>query len=532
MPSRVRVTFLPAGLTAEVAPGTTVLAAAAEAGLLIPAPCGGRGACGRCAVRVESGALAPPDERETAALERAGSPDASLRLACMAVVTGAVSVRTRGATTSPAVRPGGGTGVETAGARMVAAVDLGTTGVSAAVLDASSGARLGVASVPNAQAVRGADVLSRIAYALAGGADELREAAERSVLAALAAAGGGAVTDGAPTFERVVVAGNTGMVSLLAGADTAGLASHPFTHGLPRTGPLTRTPLAEALPGAEILLVPPVAAFVGGDLTAGLIAEGLAEAADGVAYLDIGTNAEVAVFEAGEAWVTSAPAGPAFEGWGISCGGSAGPGGIVAVEWGRPGWRPVVAGGGSAAHLTGSGLLSGVAALRGSGHLAPDGLLGEGGPFAARLFTLPDGVRAFALGGDPAERSVYLSQLDIRAFQYAKAAVRVALEGCVEAAGRRAPIEAYVLAGAFGGALAEEDLIATGVVPREAAGRVRHAGGAALEGAAAIALDPGLLGVAERFSAMVRHVDLAAGASFSERFVAATRLEPYTLERV
>ncbi len=60
---RVPVTFEPSGAVAWVDPGTTVLQAGRAAGVVISAPCGGRGVCGQCGVRVLAGELAPPTER-------------------------------------------------------------------------------------------------------------------------------------------------------------------------------------------------------------------------------------------------------------------------------------------------------------------------------------------------------------------------------------------------------------------------------------------------------------------------------------
>ena len=44
----VAVRFLPRGVQVEVETGTSLLDAAAAAGVRIAAPCGGEGACGEC----------------------------------------------------------------------------------------------------------------------------------------------------------------------------------------------------------------------------------------------------------------------------------------------------------------------------------------------------------------------------------------------------------------------------------------------------------------------------------------------------
>jgi len=86
-----RVTFLPGGESAEVAPGTTLLDAADAAGAGLPHNCGGVCACVTCHVWVEAGqrSLAEPSEREDDKLSEAMGLTAQSRLGCQAVVAGA-----------------------------------------------------------------------------------------------------------------------------------------------------------------------------------------------------------------------------------------------------------------------------------------------------------------------------------------------------------------------------------------------------------------------------------------------------------
>jgi len=516
------VGFEPADRSAKVARGVTVLAAAAEAGVIITAPCGGRGACGRCAVTVLEGGLEPPDERELAALARARVGASGIRLACMARVAGDVTVRTL--VSSPdASRVVTGQDARS----VVAGVDLGTTSVAVQLIDATRRTVIGSARVTNRQSSFGADVLSRIAAALAGADERLMIAAEESVLEAITLARGDR-PGSALSIERVVVAGNTAMISLLAGRDVAGLASHPFSHALAGLKRLTGGRLVSDVGVAEILVVPPVAAFVGGDLVAGLIAEGLADETAETLFIDLGTNAEVAAVANGRPVVASAPAGPAFEGWGIACGGQAGPGGITRVlPWDSGEGLRVVTSEGTPSHLTGSGLISAVAHLCRVGHLDPGGLLQPEGPAQRRFFSA-DGVLAVSLCEDPLDHDVFLSQLDVRALQSAKAAVCVAVRAVAAAAGVTF-FRDVVVTGAFGGAVETADLIGLGIVPAEAAGVLRNVPEAALRGAAAMALDLDLFEDARAFVARAEHVDLAAGGSFTDDFVAALRLEPFSL---
>jgi len=82
--SQHRVTFQPQGRAVSVLDGTTVLEAAAVAGLVIDTPCGGAGTCGKCRVQVAQGATEPCE------LDRKTFTEAELaegwRLACQNLV--------------------------------------------------------------------------------------------------------------------------------------------------------------------------------------------------------------------------------------------------------------------------------------------------------------------------------------------------------------------------------------------------------------------------------------------------------------
>jgi len=94
-----RVTFLPGGRAAQVAPGATLLEAAGAAGVALPHNCGGVCACTTCHVWVEAGldSLSRPGEREDDRLDEAAGLSAQSRLGCQAAVgTADVTVRIPG----------------------------------------------------------------------------------------------------------------------------------------------------------------------------------------------------------------------------------------------------------------------------------------------------------------------------------------------------------------------------------------------------------------------------------------------------
>ncbi len=83
---QVSVTFEPNGRTVSVLPGTKIVEAAARAGLTLETPCGGQGSCGKCRVRIASGAC------DATEVDRKVFDDAELadgwRLACQTDICG------------------------------------------------------------------------------------------------------------------------------------------------------------------------------------------------------------------------------------------------------------------------------------------------------------------------------------------------------------------------------------------------------------------------------------------------------------
>lgn len=519
---RFPVTIEPAGVTVWTTEGTTVLDAARAAGVMIPAPCGGRGACGKCAVKVVEGEPVHPDKEEQVGLKLAPK---GVRLACRMKATGPMAIRPLVAAPTSATA-----GELSSDEPLVAGIDLGTTTVAAVVVGKRSGRQLGRAVVPNRQAVYGADVISRVAAGIGGSERELASAASESILDALCGACGSACAC-LEDVVRIVVAGNSAMTALILQEGVAGLATHPFETSITEARQLpagwqgTRV-LSEAL---ESVVLPPVASFVGGDTSAALLAAGLLRLDRPSLLVDMGTNAEVAALAGGKLFVTSAAAGPALEGMGVTSGGPFGEGSVTAVEVEGSDLHLDVVGGGDPIWLAGSGLISTIAALRRVGHIDASGAMLETGPLSDR-FGVSDGIKTVALDG--ADGNLVLSQTDVRAFQQAKAGVAAAVYMLARAA-RLKPrkVERLVVTGALGGSSASADLLELGVLPADLEDALEVVDAAALTGAGMLASDLGLIEDVDAATARAEHVDLASDEAFSETFMAALALEPFTLKK-
>jgi uncharacterized 2Fe-2S/4Fe-4S cluster protein (DUF4445 family) len=426
------------------------------------------------------------------------------------------------------VQPGDST------ARLFAvAFDLGTTTVVATLLDLATGTPLAVASMLNKQQPFGADVITRISAimmeppALAALAGLARE-----TLAELTAEVCGQAGVGPDEVCEVALAGNATMTHIALGIDPEPLGVAPFimaVRELPEV--LASADLGLPVhPRARAFLFPAFGAYVGGDITAGLLASGMDRDARTRLFVDIGTNCEIVLGNRDWLLATAAPAGPAFEGAAIRCGMRAADGAIEVVSMTPDGLDLRVIGDTEPAGLCGSGLVDAVASLVGVGLLDRSGrFAGEEqaaaiAPGLAGRLTMLGAERVFVLHwlGEPGDvaRSIYLSQRDVRELQFAKAAIATGWNILLAEAGL-APgdIQQVLLAGSFGSYLSPTNAIRLGLVPRLPVLRVVSAGNVAGEGA-----KMALLSVRERAGALalqeeVRYVELSDRSDFNDAFV-------------
>jgi uncharacterized 2Fe-2S/4Fe-4S cluster protein (DUF4445 family) len=466
-------------------PGTGLETVLAARGMEFP--CGGAGICRGCRVRVVEGRLAITPEMEqafTAAELREG-----WRLACCAVVEGPLVLEVPqwdapvlSDDTPLAFEPAEGVGV---------AIDLGTTTLVAQSVDLQTGSVTGVETALNPQAAHGGDVMTRIEFALAGGAAELAHSIRECLGAMIARLPGG------QDIRTVLLVGNTAMHHLFCGIDAAPLAAVPFRPSCDGEQVFRACELGWDLPApAVVRFLPCLGGFVGSDLLAGILATGIHESAGLRALIDLGTNGEIVLGKAGRILCASTAAGPAFEAGRIRMGMRAATGAIAHVSLRDGAFACSTIGDGAAQGICGSGLVDAVAAGLQSGVILPSGRL------AGKR-------RELGLSGP-----VRISQQDVRELQLAKGAIAAGLRLLAEHWGAGLDeIETVYLAGAFGNYVRIESARRIGLleVPAE---RVAPVGNTALRGA-----KMALLGRAAEIRALTEHVPLAEDPRFQDTFV-------------
>lgn len=412
------------------------------------------------------------------------------------------------------------------------AFDIGTTSVVGYLLDLVEGKQVALSSQLNPQAAFGADVISRIS--LASTDPSGLQLLQGKILHALNALIGKAAASARIPQDRIYalsVVGNTTMHHLLLGLDPSGMGHLPYNPVM--TDPLEVRALdlgLEIYPRAPVFLLPNIAGYVGSDIVGGLLSTGLHER-EGIALeIDIGTNGEIALGSRQQILVSSAAAGPAFEGAQISCGMRAEPGAVSQVYAGEGDIRWRVVGEVPPQGLCGSGLVDLVALLLRLGLIDPGGRFRSPDSLAAsvpskirsRLRRTDGEWRFFLTEGDDSSPAISLAQRDVRELQLAKGAIRAGINILMDELHiGPSQVETIFLAGAFGNYIDPANAQAIGLLPPYPLEKIRPVGNAAGEGAKMALLSRVAREEASRIARRARFIELASRSDFQDKFVEA-----------
>lgn len=473
--------------TVTVSEGTTVLEAETAAGIIPDAPCGGRGKCGKCRIRVNG--------QEVLACQREIREDC--RAETLSDENRHVQILNDGlfreVPCSPGTLPGN------AERPLLAAVDLGSTSVVVYLMDGITGTLLGLKSVLNPQRQFGADVVTRCSYAMEHGAESLSRCIRRTVgelLETLAEEAGRKKEE----IVRIVIAGNSCMHHLFLEIPVDTLVRAPY---VPR---VTETVRRKALDcgicagkEADLIWLPNIGGFVGADTTACMLAAEFDRREELTLLVDIGTNGEMVLGNRDGYTVCSTAAGPAFEGAKIACGMRGSDGAIdhVYLEHGEVKFH--VIGDCAPAGICGSGLLDAVFCLLKTGWIREDGYMKEPWHFS---------------------ETVCLIQKDIRELQLAKAAIAAGIQLlCRKRGNDLSDIRTVLLAGAFGNYLNPESACGIGLLPELLKERIVPVGNAAGAGVRLAALSEDELRRAEVLAKNAEFMELALEPDFMDVYV-------------
>lgn len=482
------VTVLPRGESFLVPHGSNLLSVLAEHKILISAPCGGKGSCGKCRVQLRE------------------SPDAPFfeALACHTTVVGDLTVLldeqdARGMLAVSA------TATPCNGTRAGVLLDIGTTTLAACLVDQITGKTLATASMLNPQAAFGADVLSRITAYANGKGEAMRIAvvdAANRLLAEFAHTGA--------EMDEMIVAGNPTMLHLLIGADPTGIGAYPFTPAFVDTKYFAGAEIGIHVP--RVRLLPSISAYLGSDVSGGVLACEMHQTEKTQLLLDLGTNGEVVLSHRGKLYAASTAAGPALEGANLSCG-IGGVSGAVDRVWCEDGQLHFsTVENAPARGICGSGVIDLIALLLNEGILDETGAFSEecNSPLLARIED-----DCFYLTPD-----VFLSQEDVRQFQLAKAAIAAGIEALAAHCNVKTDeIEHVFLAGGLGYYLRPASAARTGLLPQTLLLRTAIVGNTALAGARLCLLHKEKQAELDSLCKETESVELSFSPVFSQAYI-------------
>ncbi len=414
------------------------------------------------------------------------------------------------------------------------AVDLGTTTLQLELVDLVSGETLAFTSDYNPQISYGEDVISRIEFARKK--DGLKLLSERVkerlvfLIEELLKESGREAKE----IKALSLAGNTVMTHFFLELEPRFLREYPYVP-VAKSYPIYRAkelslPLNE---GVLVFLAPSVASYVGGDITAGVLASRMAEEEALTLFIDLGTNGEIVVGNKDFLMCAACSAGPAFEGGGIKCGMRATSGAIEAVNIDPETFEPMILtiGRKKPKGICGSGIISLLA------NLFRTGLIDKAGKFRRDIKhpRIRKGEEGFeyvlvfkedsATGHD-----IVFTENDIENLIRAKGAMFAGYQILLESVGLTLQdLERIFLAGTFGSFIDLEDAITIGLLPDLPRDKFYFLGNTSLQGAKKVLLYAEKVLELEKIAKMMTHVELSNHPRYMDYYMAALFL-PHTEE--
>jgi len=388
------------------------------------------------------------------------------------------------------------------------AVDVGTTTICVSLCDLTNGEELATSTLLNMQSEYGADIISRLDFALKSqkNARRLNERVIFSINKAIDECAQKAGVGVHRIFSAVMV-GNSAMQHLLLQLPLKSLISPPYRIALQGIVQMKAKSLKLNInPNANIRFLPSIGGFVGSDVLGTILSLRLFRKKQLSLCVDLGTNGEIILGSAKSLVVASTAAGPAFEGYRIKCGMVAKSG---AIEWFRFDNRKIN--------------------FQTIAHIEPEGICGSGiVDIVSELlkaniidFTGRMNKKTFLIYKNR-NKKIELVEKDVREIQLAKAAILAGIRILMKKMNVSAnQIKHVFLAGALGNYLNIDNAINIGLLPIEFSNKISFVGNTAFLGAKLALLSKRELQNALRIYKKTEHVSLAEHSNFQDVFLKA-----------
>ncbi|MFX1237513.1 MAG: ASKHA domain-containing protein [Promethearchaeota archaeon] len=421
------------------------------------------------------------------------------------------------------------------------AFDIGTTTIVGYLINLNNGRIYAVASRLNPQTAYGEDVVSRINFVKENenGLFTLKSAVNKALNAIIQETCTVAQIH-YTQIKEVSVVGNSVMHHIFLGLD-------PLTIGLSPYVPTIRKEInvmpkdlnLNANPFGNIYVAPLIAGFVGADTMGVIISSEIEKEEELTLVIDIGTNGEIIVGNAGSLSTASCAAGSALEGAHISSGMRAAGGAIDTVKinpktleltYTTINKKPPIG-------ICGSGLIDLVAELLKTKILTRSGNFNK--EFIDSPFFLKNEKVFEFIVVDKAEtdfkRAITLSQDDIRQIQMAKGAfysgTKIILNHLNQNKMDFTPkIKQVFLAGAFGNYINKENARFIGMIPDIPREHIYQIGNAAGIGAHYLLVNKDLRKKAMRLLKRIEYIEIATKEEFQRAFAESMYFPYYKTE--
>jgi len=407
------------------------------------------------------------------------------------------------------------------------AVDVGTTTVVTTLVDLKSGTVIDSVGTYNKQAKYGSDVISRIIYCdeHPEGLAELQQAIISTINELLEEL----VVKNKLTKDDILlmsVAGNTIMMHLLMQMKAAYLRLEPYIPGAVQFPTFRALELGLNIgKEAPIVIVPAVSSYVGGDITAGVLATGIIESEQLTLLIDIGTNGEL-VLGNNEWMVTcSCSAGPAFEGSGISCGMRAMNGAIekVTIDAETLSITYGVIGNTKPLGICGSGIICLISELKERGIIDRSGQMDLKAK-STRIRIGNEGREYVIAYADECEgqKDIAITESDIKNLLRAKAAIFAGIRTMLAKVEMDVEdIDRFYIAGGFGNSINIKEAIKLGLLSDISLDKYKYVGNTSVQGAISVLLSIEALEKVYHIGESMTYLELSVGNAFMDEFIAA-----------
>ena len=426
------------------------------------------------------------------------------------------------------------------------AIDIGTTTVSAVLINMENGEILAKSSAGNGQIRFGADVINRIVESQKpGGQKKLQDAVIKETINPMIHEMCKSAKFPKDHIYRMCVASNTTMNHLFAGINADPLRTEPYIPAFFKTNSLFASDVGVDInKDAHIIMAPNIGSYVGGDITAGTLVSQIWNRPEFSLFIDLGTNGELVFGNSDFMMSCACSAGPAFEGGDISCGMRATDGAIEACTIdketmeptykivGDPGTKPV--------GLCGSGIIDVISELYICGIINPKGkFIREGKRIKHDKYGMGSYILAFEEEAGSV-KDVEITEVDIDNFIRAKGAIFSAIRTMLTSLDFDVSmIDDVYVAGGIGSGINMQNAVNIGMFPDIPIEKFHYIGNSSLTGAYLMLLSTPAEKKTYELAANMTYIELSTVPIYMDEFVGAcviphtdTSMFPTVMEEV